>query len=157
MYWELRVYFRGVCFSRISEGRLALRQDQENVMARYDGGPLASLTGGDPRLEDYVSRTLHSIPKGRQQKETVHFIIKGEFTSMFQSKYVLTVVLSIAMAGTSFALPKQADQSAKQDMKDAGHSTKEAAKDTAHATKKTAKKTGHEVKKTTKKATHKTA
>ena len=36
-----------------------------------------------------------------------------------------------------------AQESAKQDMKDAGHETKQAAKDTGHATKKTAKKAGH--------------
>src|ERR1700690_3281649 len=50
-----------------------------------------------------------------------------------------------------------AQDSAKQDIKDAGHETKDAAKDTGRATKKVAKKTGHAVKKTTKKAAHKTA
>jgi len=48
-----------------------------------------------------------------------------------------------------------AQDSAKQDIKDAGHETKQAAKDTGHATKKTAKKAGHQVKKDTHKAAHK--
>jgi hypothetical protein len=50
----------------------------------------------------------------------------------------------------------RAQDSAKQDIKDAGHETKEAAKDTGRATKKTAKKAGHEVKKGTNKAATKT-
>ena len=45
-------------------------------------------------------------------------------------QYIPIVLLSAALTGTGFALPPQADQSAKQDMKDAGHSTKDAAKDT---------------------------
>lgn len=49
-----------------------------------------------------------------------------------------------------------AQDSAKQDMKDAGHETKEAAKDTGHAVKKTAKKTKKAVKKGTNKAAEKT-
>ena len=49
-----------------------------------------------------------------------------------------------------------AQNTAKQDMKDAGHETKQAAKDTGHATKKTAHKAGHKVKKGTNKAAHKT-
>jgi hypothetical protein len=71
-------------------------------------------------------------------------------------KFVSVVAVSCALGISALALP-QADQSAKQDMKDAGHATKQAAKDTGSATKKTAKKTGHEVKKDTKKATNKTA
>jgi DNA mismatch repair protein MutH len=59
----------------------------------------------------------------------------------------LTLVL---LFGASFA-----QDSAKQDMKDAGHETKEAAKDTGHATKKTAKKAGHKVKRGTHKAAKK--
>ena len=58
----------------------------------------------------------------------------------------------VLLLGTSFA-----QDSAKQDMKDAGHETKQAAKDAGHATKKTAKKTGHTIKRGTKKATHKAA
>ena len=49
-----------------------------------------------------------------------------------------------------------AQDTAKQDMKDAGHETKQAAKDTGHATKKTAHKAGHKVKKGTNKAAQKT-
>jgi len=56
----------------------------------------------------------------------------------------LVVVLLTMVAGLGIA--KAQDQSAGQDMKDAGHDTKQAAK-----------KTGHKVKKGTKKATHKTA
>jgi hypothetical protein len=67
----------------------------------------------------------------------------------------LAIFLFAVWVGSSFALPQsQQDQSAKQDMKDAGHSTENAARDTGRATKKTAKKTGHAVKHTTKKATH---
>ena len=52
------------------------------------------------------------------------------------------------------SLPAQ--DSPKQDIKDAGHETKEAAKDTGRATKKAAKKTGRAVKKGTHKAAEKT-
>jgi Ni/Co efflux regulator RcnB len=75
---------------------------------------------------------------------------------MYLGKYVSSFVVFVAIAGTSFAIP-QTDQSAKQDMKDAGHEAKTAAKETGRATKKTATKTGHAVKKTTKKAANKTA
>ena len=75
---------------------------------------------------------------------------------MFQNKCIPTLLLSIALCGPALAMPTQ-DQSATQDIKDAGHETKAAAKDAGRATKKTAKKTGHAVKKTTKKAAHKTA
>ena len=74
---------------------------------------------------------------------------------MFRVKSIPSLVLLVAMMGTSFVVPPLGGQGAKQDMKDAGHSAKEAAKDTGRATKKTAKKTGHAVKKTTKKATTK--
>ena len=49
-----------------------------------------------------------------------------------------------------------AQDSATQDMKDAGHETKNAAKDTGRATKKVAKKTKRTVKKGTHKAAEKT-
>jgi Ni/Co efflux regulator RcnB len=80
----------------------------------------------------------------------------GSGESMFQNKCIPTLLLSIALCAPALAMPAQ-DQSASQDMKDAGHETKDAAKDAGRATKKTAKKTGHAVKKTTKKAAHKTA
>jgi hypothetical protein len=64
----------------------------------------------------------------------------------------LFVALFVGLMGSGFA-----QDSAKQDMKDAGHETKQAAKDTGHATKTTAKKTGHTVEKDTKKVTHKAA
>jgi len=80
----------------------------------------------------------------------------GGFVRMFTTKQVTALLLALGLSSVSFALPQQ-DQSAKQDMKDAGQATKQAAKDTGRATKKAAKTTGHEVKKTTKKATHKTA
>jgi uncharacterized protein (UPF0333 family) len=62
-------------------------------------------------------------------------------------------ILLLALMGPSFLA---AQDSAKQDIKDAGHETKEAAKDTGRATKKVAKKTGHAVKKGTNKAAEKT-
>jgi hypothetical protein len=80
----------------------------------------------------------------------------GPGGNMFQNKCIPTLLLSIALCGPALAMPTQ-DQSASQDIKDAGHDTKDAAKDTGRATKKTAKKTGHAVKKTTKKAANKTA
>ena len=49
-----------------------------------------------------------------------------------------------------------AQETARQDMKDAGHETKQAAKDTGHATKKTDHKAGHKVKKGTNRAAQKT-
>ena len=62
----------------------------------------------------------------------------------------LFIALLVGLMGSGFA-----QDSAKQDMKDAGHETKQAAKDAGHATKTTAKKTGHTVKKDTKKVTNK--
>jgi hypothetical protein len=61
------------------------------------------------------------------------------------------VMLSLVIGTASFA-----QDSAKQDMKDAGHETKQAAKDVGSATKKTAKKAGHKVKKGAHKAAQKT-
>ena len=56
-------------------------------------------------------------------------------------RFIAWIGLSLVLLlGVSFA-----QDSAKQDMKDAGHETKEAAKDTGRATKKTAKKAGHQV------------
>ena len=60
------------------------------------------------------------------------------------------VALSLLLGVSAFA-----QESAKQDMKDAGHETKQAAKDTGHATKKTAKKAGHKTKKTVHKGAQK--
>ncbi len=48
------------------------------------------------------------------------------------------------------------ENSAKQDMKDAGHETKNAAKDVGHGTKQGTKKVYHSAKRGTKKAWHKT-
>lgn len=53
-------------------------------------------------------------------------------------------VLVGLLLGASYA-----QDSAKQDIKDAGHETKQAAKHTGRSTKKTAKKTGHTGKKGT--------
>ena len=65
--------------------------------------------------------------------------------------HLMIMLLVLAVPGLLAA-----QDSAKQDMKDAGHETKEAAKDTGRATKKVAKKTGHAVKKATHKAAEKT-
>jgi hypothetical protein len=75
-----------------------------------------------------------------ESEVTIH-CDKGELATMFQGKYILTLLLLVATAGTSFAVPL-AGQGAKEDIKDAGHSAKEVAKDTGRATKKTAKKNG---------------
>ena len=64
------------------------------------------------------------------------------------TKIALPMFLLGALASGSFA-----QDSAKDDIKDAGHDTKEAAKDTGRAVKKTTKKTVH----ATKKGVHKTA
>jgi len=58
----------------------------------------------------------------------------------------LAIVLFAAVAGSSLASPQTSDQSATQDMKDAGHSTKQATK-----------KTGRRAKRKTKRAAHKAA
>jgi hypothetical protein len=78
-----------------------------------------------------------------------HLQIQENNVKRFATWLGLSLVL---LLGVSFA-----QDSAKQDIKDAGHETKQAAKDAGHATKKTAKKTGHTIKKNTKKATHKAA
>jgi len=88
--------------------------------------------------------------------ETVSYTDNGP-NDHFQENNVRRCIAWIGLSlvlllGVSFA-----QDSAKQDMKDAGHETKNAAKDVGHATKKTVKKTGHTVKKGTKKATHKAA
>jgi hypothetical protein len=70
-------------------------------------------------------------------------------------KFLFSIAITLGMAASLLAAPHQ--DSAKQDMKNAGSETKQAAKDTGNATKKTAKKTGHTVKKDTKSATNKAA
>jgi hypothetical protein len=77
----------------------------------------------------------------------------GDQTMQMLKKAFSFSVLLLALMGPSFL---GAQDSAKQDMKDAGHETKEAAKDTGQATKKVAKKTGRDVKKGTNKAAEKT-
>jgi len=64
---------------------------------------------------------------------------------------LFAMILSLLLGVVSFA-----QDSAKQDMKDAGQQTKQAAKDAGHATKKTAKKAGHKVKKGTHQASQET-
>jgi hypothetical protein len=63
------------------------------------------------------------------------------------------LLVCLALVGPSYLL---AQDSPKQDLKNAGHETKEAAKDTGRATKHAAKKTGRAVKKGTNKAAEKT-
>lgn len=77
-------------------------------------------------------------------------------------KTIFALLLATAMSAGAWAQTATTttpgdDQSAKQDMKDAGHATKTAAKKTGQATETAAKKTGHAVKKTTKKVVHKGA
>jgi hypothetical protein len=84
--------------------------------------------------------------KARQSIQSEENIVKR-----FGRFWCLLVISLAGLLGTLVA-----QDSAKQDMKDAGHEAKEAAKDTGHATKKAAKKTGNEVKKGTHKAAHKT-
>jgi hypothetical protein len=67
--------------------------------------------------------------------------------------FTFALFATLALGGPSFLL---AQDSPKQDLKDAGHETTEAAKDTGRATKHAAKKTGHAVKKGTNKAAEKT-
>ena len=77
----------------------------------------------------------------------------GQLQENNVKRFMMWMGLSLVLLlGVSFA-----QDSAKQDMKDAGHETKQAAKNVGHATKKTTKKTGHTIKKDTKKATHKAA
>ena len=59
---------------------------------------------------------------------------------MSLSKHLFGLVLLVAVTSTLFAVPQE---SAKQDMKDAGHDTKQAAKDAGHGTKEAAKDVGH--------------
>ncbi len=66
---------------------------------------------------------------------------------------LLSTVLAGAMACGLVMVPAFAEDSAKQDMKDAGHNAKEAAKDTGRATKRTTKKAYHK----TKRGVHKAA
>ena len=70
----------------------------------------------------------------------------------------ITVLLAAGALGMAL-MPGGAiaQESAKQDMKDAGHETKNAAKDVGHGTATAAKKTGKATKDTTKKVVHKGA
>src|ERR1041385_8972814 len=98
-------------------------------------------------------QSIQASTDGRSKPQLISSVCRallGPGDSMFQNKCIPTLLLSIALCGPALAMPTQ-DQSASQDMKDAGHETKNAAKDAGRATKKTAKKTGHAVKKTTKK------
>ena len=58
----------------------------------------------------------------------------------------LLMILALALA-TTLALAQDQDNSAKQDMKDAGHATEQAAKKAGHGIKKGAEATGHGIKK----------
>jgi Ni/Co efflux regulator RcnB len=82
----------------------------------------------------------------------------GKFKGGMMIRILKSIFASIAVLFLFTMGPAKlmAQDSAKQDMKDAGHETKDAAKDTGRAVKKTAKKTGHEVKKGTHKAAKKT-
>ncbi len=60
-----------------------------------------------------------------------------------------TIIGAMALSLSAFA-----QDSAKQDMKDAGHETKQAAKDVGHGTAKATKKTGRAIKHGTKKVVH---
>src|SRR5438552_3921955 len=99
----------------------------------------------------------------------------GGHRPMSCSKHFFGLILLVAVTSTLFAVPQQ---SAKQDVNDAGHDTKQPAKDAGHGTKQAAKgvghgtkhaathtgravrtgtnKTGHGIKKTSKSAAHKT-
>jgi len=68
-------------------------------------------------------------------------------------KVAAILLLSGALAA-SVAMAQ--DNSAKQDMKDAGHATKQGAKDVGHATKTAAKDTGHATKTAAKDTGHAT-
>lgn len=61
------------------------------------------------------------------------------------------------MIGSAAAQDSPGQNSAGQDMKNAGHETKNAAKDVGHGTATAAKKTGSATKNTTKKVVHKGA
>ena len=67
----------------------------------------------------------------------------------------LAIVLLIGMAGSSLASPQTSDQSATQDMKDAGHSTKQAAKKTGRKAKRKAKRAAHKAARKTKEGAEK--
>jgi hypothetical protein len=79
-------------------------------------------------------------------------VIDGYFPiqtgEMMKISYLRMIVLGCALTLAWSGMPRAQD-SAKQDMKDAGHDTKSAAKHTGRAVKKTAKKATH-------KAAHKT-
>ena len=76
-----------------------------------------------------------------------------QMTRMLCRTFGLAILLLAGLVGPSFV---GAQESPKQDMKDAGHETKEAAKDAGRATKHAAKKTGRAVKRGTHKAAEKT-
>jgi hypothetical protein len=77
----------------------------------------------------------------------------AQMIRMLRSALGLSILLLLALIAPSFLV---AQDSAGQDLKNAGHETKEAAKDTGRATKRVAKKTGRATKKGTQKAAEKT-
>src|SRR6202790_704002 len=76
-----------------------------------------------------------------------------QMTRMLTRTLGLALLLVSGLVGASFLA---AQDSPKQDIKDAGHETKQAAKDTGRATKHAVKKTGRAIKKGTNKAAEKT-
>jgi hypothetical protein len=77
----------------------------------------------------------------------------NESMQILKRLYRVGLIAALALSGS---LVLGAQDSPKQDVKDAGHETKEAAKDTGKTAKDTTKKTGHAVKKGTNKAAEKT-
>ena len=73
-----------------------------------------------------------------------------------KTRWNLPPLLLGATLASGPALAWSAQDSAKQDMKDAGHETKNAAKDAAHGTKVGTKKAYHSTRNGTRKAWHKT-
>src|ERR1700687_5916088 len=113
-------------------------------------------------LDAQISSSPTRFPGGEYRLPSIPlqptFLVKcarltGDQTMrMMIRAFGLSLLLLTGLIGTSFLA---AQDSPKQDIKDAGHETKEAAKDTGRATKHAAKKTGRAVKRGTHKAAEK--
>lgn len=110
--------------------------------------------GGNPQYWSGAAPLLQTLPDAAPTRRNLHFSRVNDFN--FQENNVKRFLTCMAASLALLLGVASAQDSAKQDMKDAGHETKQAAKDTGHATKKTAKKAGHNVKKGAHKAAHKT-
>jgi len=107
-----------------------------------------------PRLLSYATKLQRSSYTAfTRYSQLGRLLTLREHLRPIREIHVKRFVTGIGLLWTLLLGLSFAQDSAKQDMKDAGHETKQAAKDTGHAV----KTTGHKAKRKTKHAAHKAA